>query len=328
MGLHAQYRPLVKRRVRFIDEATLARLLPPGPLVAALREAFRIGCESPLRTALPFDVPGEPTGTLLFMPAWRPGGLIGVKLVTVVPGNGARGLNAVNAVYLTFDAATGRPLAALDGEVLTARRTAAASALAADYLARPDAGRLLIVGTGRVARELAGAHGAVRALDRVAVWGRDPAKAAALADALAGDGHRADVAPDLARAVEEADIVSCATLSRDPLLRGAWVRPGTHIDLIGGFRPDMRESDDALIAKAALFVDTHAGALAEAGDLTQPIADGVIAADAVRADLAALCRGDHPGRESAAAITLFKSVGTALEDLAAADLALAGGPDP
>lgn len=310
--------------MRFLDERALTRRLPPKALVEALRDAFRRGCESPLRTALPFDVPGEADGTLLFMPAWRPGGLIGVKLVTVVPGNGARGLNAVNAVYLTFDGATGRPLAALDGEVLTARRTAAASALAADYLARPDARRLLIVGTGRIARELAGAHGAVRSLERIAVWGRDPAKAASLAAELSDAGWPAEAAPDLADAVGRADIVSCATLAREPLLRGAWVRPGTHIDLVGAFRPDMREADDALIAEAALFVDTRAGALAEAGDLVQPIEAGVIGEADIRAEMAELCRGDHPGREAAAAVTLFKSVGTALEDLAAADLVLSG----
>ena len=246
------------------------------------------------------------------MPAWREGGLLGVKLVTVFPGNRERGLASVGSSYLLCDGETGQHLALLDGDTLTARRTAAASALAASFLARPDAARLLVVGAGHVAALLPEAYAAVRPIRTVRVWNRSPPGAAALADELRARGFDAAPAPDLRAAVAEADIVSCATLATAPLVHGAWVQPGTHLDLIGGFTPAMRETDEAAVRQARVFVDTEV-ALVEAGDLA-----GLPAA-AVQGTLTTLCSG-APGRKSSGETTLFKSVGTALEDLAAAGL--------
>ena len=286
-------------------------------LVAALRAAFLAGAEVPLRHR--HALPG---GTLLLMPAWQGGLAMGVKIVTVYPGNGARGLNAVFSTYLLCNGETGQHLALIDGNEITGRRTAAASALAGDYLARPEASSLLIVGCGHIAGMMADAWRAVRPIRKVRIWNIRAPGAARLAARLRGEGIDAEPVADLERAVAEADIVSCATLSEAPLVRGAWLRPGTHLDLIGSYKPDMREADDAAIATARLFIDTDA-ALAEAGDITQPIAAGLISRESVQGTLFTLCRGETTGRGNGQEITLFKSVGSAIEDLAAATLVYA-----
>lgn len=305
----------------FVDAAAVRAATPWPDLVAALRDAFRQGCVLPPRHHHAFAVPGERDGTLLLMPAWRTGGTLGVKVVNIVPGNDARGLPAVSAVYLLFSARTGQPLALLDGAELTARRTAAASALAAGFLARADAARLLVVGTGRLAPELAAAHVSVRPVREVAVWGRSGGKAEELAARLGRElGLEVRATADLEAAVRAADIVSTATTSLEPLVRGAWLKEGAHLDLVGGFTPAMREADDEAVRRARVWVDTLEGALAEAGDIVQPLRSGVLAREAVIGDLFGLCRGEVVGRENPAEITMFKSVGTALEDLAAATL--------
>lgn len=262
---------------------------------------------------------------LLLMPAWTKGAgeaFVGTKIVSVYPGNAARGLPAVHGSYMLADGTTGAPLAVMDGTALTVWRTAAASALAAGYLARPDASRLAMVGAGALAPHLIRAHAAARPIDHVTIWNRGRARAEALAEGLTGAlaGVTITVAADLENAVREADIVSCATLAANPVVEGAWLKPGAHLDLVGGYTPAMREADDAAVTRASLFVDTRAGALKEAGDVVDPIRRGVIAETAVKADLFDLCRGRHAGRTSAEEITLFKSVGTAIEDLAAAML--------
>jgi ornithine cyclodeaminase len=302
-------------RVYSADEVHAA--LPWAALADALEDAFTAGdTDVPLRHA--HDVGAS--GTLLLMPAWSPQAL-GVKFVTVMPEAAKRGVGSVQASYLLLDRATGQPRALIDGEALTLRRTAAASALAAQQLARADAERLLVVGTGRLAPWMAQAHVALRPdLMHVDVWGRNADAAEEVVEALREEGIDAEVALDLRHAVEQADVISCATTAREPLLHGAWLRPGTHVDLVGAFRRDMREADDAAILRARVFVDTFAGALAEAGDLTQPLERGVIAREHVRGELAQLLRGEVQGRLHRDDITLFKSVGTALEDLAAAAL--------
>lgn len=305
----------------FIDAAAVRAATPWPELIAILREFFREGCALPRRHHHDFEVPGERDATLLLMPAWRTGVTLGVKVVNIVPGNDARGLPAVSGLYLLFSATTGRPLAVIDGAELTARRTAAASALAAEFLARPDAGRMVMVGTGRLAPELVAAHASVRPIREVAVWGRSPAKAAALAERLREEtGLAATAAPDLEAAVRAADLVSCATTSLDPLVMGSWLTPGAHLDLVGGFTPAMREADDEAVRRARVWVDTLDGGTREAGDIVQPLANGSLARDAILGDLFGLCRGSAPRRGSADEITLLKSVGTALEDLAAATL--------
>jgi ornithine cyclodeaminase/alanine dehydrogenase-like protein (mu-crystallin family) len=270
---------------------------------------------APLRSSYPVTPEGD---RLLVMPAWNAMAL-GVKIVTVFPRNRARGLASVAALYLLLDADTGHPLALIDGEALTLRRTAAASALAASFLARPDARTLLVIGTGALAPYMAQAHCTARPIARILVWGRTSERARSTAERLG-----AEFCDDLAVGLAEADIVTCATTAREPIVRGQYVRPGTHIDLAGAFTPEMRESDDELVLRAAVFVDTFAGALKEGGDLVQPLAAGTIARSHVRAELADLVAGRHPGRASRDEVTLFKSVGTALEDLCAARLVLRG----
>ena len=289
-------------------------------LIEALREAFGRGGEPmPLRQAYEVGVDGVPA-SLLTMPAWIRGEALGVKLVTVFPQNAERGLGAVSSLYFLLDGQTGQPRAMIDGEALTNRRTAAASALASDYLSRVDSRTLLIVGTGHLAPHLVAAHCAVRPIEKVLVWGRNPRRALALADTLVQQGVNAASAADLAEALPLADIVSCATTSTEPLIKGALLRPGTHLDLVGAFTAQMRESDDDAVLRSRVFVDTYAGALAEAGDLLQPIAAGSWSAERICGDLHELTIGTKQGRLGRNDITLFKSVGAAIEDLTAASL--------
>lgn len=305
---------------RFDADATRAAL-PFDALVPALRTLFASGCTVPPRQVHQVPAPAGTAGgfTSLVMPAWLEGSCYGVKIVNVAPHNAARGLPGLHATYQLFDAATGAPLALLDGDQITARRTAAASALAASWLARADARHQLLVGAGQVARLLPGAFRVVRPITRVTVWARQPASAQALAAQLQAEGFEASATADLPAAVAAADIVSCATLATEPLVQGTWLRPGSHLDLIGSFTPAMREADDACFAGAALYVDTDE-ALAKSGDLLGPLARGVITPASVRGTLAALACGEAAGRTDAVQRTVFKSVGTALEDLAAAML--------
>ncbi len=291
-----------------------------GSLIAALSAMFKGDCVMPVRHHHTVGVPGEADATLLLMPAWQPGQYIGVKLVSVFPDNHLRSLPAIHGSYLLSSGRTGELLAVLDGGELTARRTAAASALAARHLAREDASTLLVVGTGRLSINLIEAHSRVRPIQQVLIWGRDQHKASQAAAEARALGYSVEVANDLEAAARQADIISCATLSRVPLIRGEWLKPGSHLDLIGAFTKEMRESDDEAVRRARVFVDTRAGAFAEAGDILQPIASGVIGKEHVQAELAELVRGSA-GRQSADEITLFKSVGAALEDLAGAILA-------
>jgi ornithine cyclodeaminase/alanine dehydrogenase-like protein (mu-crystallin family) len=305
--------------LKIFDADRTRRALPFERLIPAIERLFVEGCEVPPRHVHQVTGADGVQGTLLVMPAWRAESYLGLKTVTIYPGNARRGLPALHSTYLLHDARSGAPVALIDGNEITSRRTAAASALAASRLARPDARRLLVLGAGRVARLLPEAYRCVRPIERVQVWNRSAAGAAELAASLRAQGFEADAVDDLATAVAEADVVSSATLATEPLVRGAWLRPGSHLDLIGGFTPQMREADDACFAGARLFVDTDE-ALRKSGDLLGPMARGVFAAGDVQGTLADLCRATRPGRQTAQERTVFKSVGTALEDLAAAML--------
>jgi ornithine cyclodeaminase/alanine dehydrogenase-like protein (mu-crystallin family) len=326
--------------VRILSAAELDASLDDLALIDRLEALFRSGCEMPTRhhhTIAAPDGPGSADATLLLMPAWTQGdassgaGHIGIKLVTVFPGNGKRGLPAICGQYLLLDGKTGAPLALLDGSMLTKRRTACASGLASRFLSRPDAHHLLMIGTGALAPELIRVHAKVRPLTRVSIWGRREERARQLAGELAcslpgaiGRAIEVRAVRDRREAVTQADIISCATLSSMPLVEGAWLRDGQHVDLVGAYTPAMRESDDAAIARARVYVDTRAGALKEAGDIVQPLASGTISEKDLVADLFELARKQRAGRRAGdrSSITLFKSVGAALEDLAAAELAL------
>lgn len=305
--------------IRFIDAPEVYHRLDFPSVIDHLREGFRAGAAVPPRPHYTLPTDG-PAATLLLMPAWQPDQALGVKVVTVFPGNARHGLAAVQGLYLLLDPHTGVPQMVIDGTALTRVRTAAASALAASYLARPDATCLLMVGAGALAPHLIAAHASVRSLRTVYVWNRTPEQAARLAETLNRPGLHVTATTDLAAAVGYADIISCATLSEAPLVEGRWLQPGTHLDLVGGFTPTMREADDEAVRRARLFVDTRAGALHEAGDLVQPLRAGLITEADVAGDLFDLTGGTAPGRQSREEITLFKSVGTALEDLVAATL--------
>jgi len=306
--------------MRFLDAAQVHRALDFGALADAIAGMLRSDPVAPLRHAHALS----PVDSLLVMPAWSDGadGALGVKLVTVMPGNRERGAATVNAIYVLFDRASGAPRAVIDGEALTLCRTAAASLLAARHLARSDARNVLIVGTGRLAPYMARAHCHGRSVERLWIWGRSGVGAQSLAQMLRDEGLPAQAVDDLEPAVREADVVCCATTATAPVLHGAWLRPGCHLDLVGGFRRSMREADDAAVARSRIYVDTYAGALAEAADIVEPLERGVITRGDVRGELAELVRGDVAGRCRADEITLFKSVGTAIEDLAAARLLL------
>ncbi len=308
---------MTDRDLPYVSSAAILAALDYPSLVEALRDAFAAGAEAPVRASHAVTPEGD---RLLLMPAWRRGADLGVKIVTVFPRNPARGLASVSALYVLLDGSTGHPVALLDGEALTLRRTGAASALASGFLSRTDSRVLLVVGTGKLAPHMAEAHCAARPIERVLVWGRRSDRAEALAIRLGEQNIPARAVTDLDAALGEADIVTCATTAREPVIRARSIRAGTHVDLVGGFVRDMREADDALVQRAELYVDTFAGALAEAGDLVQPIERGILDRTRIRAELADLVTGRVPGRRDAAAVTLFKSVGTALEDLAAARL--------
>ena len=310
-------------QIPYLDAAQLDRLLDYPSLVDALRDGFAADWTVPVRHHYSIPIKGEPDQTLLLMPAWDAGEAIGMKLATITPGNGARGLPAVNAVYLLVDGPTGQPRALMDGACLTVRRTAAASALAARYLARKDASVMLMVGAGALSRPFIEAHLSQRPIKRVMLWARKAEQREAKARELAALGLPVEPAADLEAAARAADLITCATLSTTPLIKGAWLKPGTHLDLVGAFTPEMRESDDEAVKRATLFCDTRAGALKEGGDLVIPLKAGVITEASVKAELAELARGQHKGRASDQEITLFKSVGTAVEDFAAARLAMA-----
>jgi alanine dehydrogenase len=322
--------------VRTLSAAEVDAALDDLALIDRLDALFRRGCEMPPRhhhtIAQPIG-PGSADAMLLLMPAWTRGAPshLGIKVVTVFPDNGKRALPSIYGQYLLLDGTTGQTVALLDGTMLTKRRTACASGLASRYLSRPDSRRLLMIGTGALAPDLIRVHAKVRPIEEVAIWGRRPERTESLAKELArslpqalGRSIAVRAVADRKQAVGRADIVSCATLSRTPLVEGDWLGEGQHIDLVGAYTPEMRESDDKAVWRARVYVDTRAGALKEGGDIVQPLANGTIDEDDVIADLFELSRGQQSGRlpGDTTTITLFKSVGAALEDLAAAELAI------
>lgn len=295
--------------IRIFDAGDVARAAPYADLADALREGHRrppAVCER---------IVYGPVGAgekFMALPAWQPGEAIGIKLATIFPDNPTRGRPSVQAVVVLFDGETGAPLALIDGTELTYRKTAADSALGAQFLAREDARTLLMVGAGGLAPHLIAAHRAVRpTIERVLVWNRSIEKANALAVAGVAD----EVVVDLEAAARAADVISTATMSKDPLIRGEWLRPGTHVDCVGAYLPDHREVDERAVVIAELFVDSRIAAVQEGGDLVVPIAAGVIDESHVRADLSELCLGSHPGRTGPEAITMFQNGGGGHLDL-------------
>lgn len=310
-----------------IETDRLSDLLPWPALIDSLDTIFTKSYCCPIRHHHDINVPGSDNATLLLMPAWVEGEYLRVKQVNVFPGNARHGKPGLSSHYLLSSATTGELLARLDGNIITGRRIAAASALATRYLSRENSRRLLMVGAGRVAHQVVPAMLSVRDIEHIDIWNLDHEQGAAFAEELNTQGLNAHaVDPDkLHETAGKADIISCATLSTSPLLHGDWISPGTHVDLIGSFTPHMREADDALMTKAHVFADFKDAALHETGDLIDPIKSGALREEDILGDFLDLSRGRHGGRtallDAASAITVFKAVGSSIEDLAAAILA-------
>tara|TARA_B100000676_G_C18069607_1_gene843396 strand:- start:1779 stop:2726 length:948 start_codon:yes stop_codon:yes gene_type:complete len=307
-----------------INATDLEKSLDYVELADNLAKAFLYPPDQPSRHHHTIHIPDRENGTLLLMPAWRQGKYMGVKIVTIFPSNAfdEPPLPSVVGQYILMDANSGIPLALINGTELTLRRTAATSALAARYFACQNARKLLMVGSGALARHLVRAHLAVRPIESILVWSRNSANASQfVSEILSETGIQVSVTEDLKDACKWAQIISCATLSEDPLVRGRWLNPGTHLDLVGAFKPEMRETDAEAIARSCLYVDTMSGALAEAGDIIQALQTGVISKNNIIGELSEVISGKISGRKNETDITCFKSVGASLEDLAAATLA-------
>ena len=293
-----------------------------GILIEALRKAFSSKISVPERVQHTIKNKNGSDATLLLMPAWKIGEHIGIKIVSVFPENITQNMSAVNANYLLMNANNGEPIAVMDGTELTLRRTACASALAADYLANKNADTLLMIGTGNLAPHMIKAHCIVRDYSRILIWGRNKGKAERLALSLDIKDKEIMAKNDLKEALNDADVISCATLTQRPLILGDWIKPGQHLDLVGAFTPDMAEADSQAIAMSKIVVDTYEGALSESGELINALKEGRIEKKHILSDLRELVMEEKNIRNDSNDITLFKSVGTALEDLAAAQLVI------
>jgi ornithine cyclodeaminase len=257
----------------------------------------------------------------MIMPATL-GDFAGVKLLTVVPSNRGTSRPVISGLFTLFSLASGEPLATMDAAELTGRRTSAISAAAAERLALPDASTLVVLGAGHLAPFMAAALAAVRPIRHIHLWARRVDQANAAAGKIrqlitSGPMPVIEVASDLEGAIRSGDIITAATRATTPLIKGNWLRPGAHVDLVGGYKPNMREIDDDGVRLARIFVDDRVAAIQEAGDLIDPIERGVISVDDICGDLGDLCAGTV-GRSSGDEITLFKAVGIGIVDLIAA----------
>ena len=303
--------------MQLFDQAAVAHSLPYPTLIEALAQGLQTPIESPLRSH--FE-PNHDNSTVLLMPAWRPHQQAGVKLVTFWPGNGAQGLSTIAGVYVLLSCTNGLPLAVMDGTELTLRRTAAVAALAARHLARADSETLAVLGTGNLCLPMALAHTSALPLKRVLVWGRDVAKAQSAAQQMRDQGLNAEAVAQLPDALAQADVVCAATAAATPFIRAEWVRPGTHLGLMGAFTAQMAEAEPALLARAQIFADLGTAVLEKGGEVLQAIRQGLISETAIQAELAQIAApGAAAWRRDAQAITVFKSVGFAALDLIAAE---------
>ncbi len=307
--------------MRFIDGTEVEAVLDYPVLIAELAAAHRAGVDQAERLLMTQQRADGLPNHFLIWPAWQNDQALGIKLATTFPDNAGSDLPTVHAVYVLFEGRNGAPSAVIDGTAMTPWKTAADSALGARLLAREDAAHLLMVGAGVMAPHLIRAHLTVRpAIRRVTIWNRTPDRAAALASTLALDGVEIATSKDLEAAARQADLISCATGATAPLIHGAWLKPGTHLDLVGGFTPEMRETDDAAFRRARVFVDSRWFTIGHCGDLVAPMASGALTEAEVLGDLFQLCRGEVAGRETEADITLFKNAGGGHLDLMTARL--------
>jgi ornithine cyclodeaminase len=308
------------KNLQYFDASVISDCLSYSELLASLEQAFIQSHTAPDR--LHYEL-AESMGVdtrLLVMVAWGADHYLGVKMVTLCSDNAAQGLPTLSGVYCLFDGKNGLPLAMLDGAELTACRTAAASVLAAKCLVDQVPNTVLIMGAGKLSTYYINAYAEIMKPERVLLWNRDINKAEAVVESLSLNKTKLEVVTNLETSVNQADIISTITSSTEPLFPGTWCKPGCHLDLVGGYRPDMREVDDDLIRRAMIYVDTYQGAFDEAGDIIDPLNRGIISKQDIHADLAELVRGKHIEQDDSKDLTVFKSVGTAIEDLAAAVL--------
>lgn len=305
-----------------LNETEVEELLPMSECIAVVEEAFvslaRGEAHQPLRTIFR---PPEVKGVLAMMPTFRGGSapLFGLKAICVFPGNAAIGKDAHQGGVMLFDGTTGEPLAVVNASAITAIRTAAASGVATRLLAREDADDLAIIGAGVQARPHLVAMSCVRPLRRVRIASRTFDTAERFANEMQPQfSTLLEPVETIEAALRGADIIVTATTSREPVLRREWISDGAHINAIGTFSPRAREVDTATMVAASLFVDVRESALNEAGDYLIPAGEGVIGPGHIRADLGEVLTAVHPGRTAREEITIFKSLGLAIEDLAAA----------
>ena len=307
-------------KIPYINSDTIEKSTDFRELIKTIRAAFKENTmQIPMRHHHDFPNPnvGEDS-TLLLMPAWNPSKEAGVKIVTVSPENGQFDLPSIQGTYIYLDATKGGIKAILEAKSLTAKRTAAASALASSFLSREDASSLLMIGTGALSANLIKAHASVRPIKQVYVWGRSFERAVAICEELKEEPYTVQPIHKIEDKISDVAIVSSATLSKMPLVLGELLREGQHIDLVGAYKKDMREADNQTIQKASVYVDTFQGGLKESGDIVIPLQNGILKESDIKADLFELCAEVKKGRQNDDEITVFKSVGHALEDLAAA----------
>lgn len=274
----------------------------------------------PLRHHHDFPNPSEgKDSTLLLMPAWNPSADAGVKIVTISPENGKYNLPSIQGTYIYLDSKTGVVKSLLEAKALTVKRTAATSALASSFLSKKESSSLLMIGTGALSKNMIKAHASVRPIKNVYVWGRNFEKAKVVCNSIENSNLNCIPVKTIKEIIAEVDIISCATLSETPLVLGQYLKPGQHVDLVGAYKPNIREADDETVIKSDVFVDTFEGGLKESGDIVIPLKTGVLKETDIKADLFELCGNKKVGRTSNDAITMFKSVGHALEDLVAAN---------
>ncbi len=309
-------------QIPFISADYIKQHLLYLPLIDGLQEAFsQNNINAPFRHSHEYSTTYEKNSSLLLMPSWEQGNNLGVKLVTVSPGNSHHNLPSVQAIYLLFDMETGCPVVMIDGNELTARRTAAASALASRFLSRQDSKTLMIIGTGRAAKHFIDAHRTVRPIKNILIWGRTPSKAQKLAEDLIHNGLNARSVNTIEEGIDEADVISCATLSDKPLIFGRYLREGQHIDLIGSYQTFAREADSEVMIRSSIYIDTES-ALQESGDLIIPLKNQEIVNSDILGTLHSLSVNGGLARNDPSEITCFKSVGHAIEDLTAAQILL------
>jgi ornithine cyclodeaminase/alanine dehydrogenase-like protein (mu-crystallin family) len=303
-------------KMNVIADGTILTLATYEKAIAAIERSFQGSCQPPARQH--YDLPGTDRSKLLVMPAWDGREILGVKVATIVPSNASRNLPTINGLYILFDGETGSPTAVMSAKALTSIRTAAVSALASRYLSRRSAKTLLMIGTGALAPHLVKAHATVRQIETVLIWGRRRDQAERVKAELAAADIPSRVTDRLSEAMAQADIICTATPSCEPLVLGKDVAPGTHVDLVGSFTPEMREADAALFWKGRLVVDTRDG-FEESGDLLQAVAAQALSAESTTT-LHHLVTTPSLARSNDKEITIFKSVGTGLSDLALARL--------